>query len=54
MPIEETGVGVAGKERRVTQRAHEKVAVGDDAVDTRSGERPGQRPGRFPTVRRRG
>ena len=42
--FEERRVGVAGEERRMAQHAHEEVAVGDDAVDARPGERAGQRP----------
>ena len=39
MPLEESGVGLAGQERRVTERADQKVAIGGDTVDAGSGQR---------------
>ncbi len=46
--LEEGRVGVTREERRMAQDAHEEVAVGDDAVEARPGERAGQRSRRLP------
>ena len=45
--VEEPGVGVAGQERLRPQDPDQQVAVGDDAVELRAGQRRGQHPGRL-------
>ena len=47
VPVEEAGVGGAGEELVVVEDGDEQVAVGDEAVDLRAGERRGQPPGRL-------